>query len=158
MWTKKRGSRAYVAKRLLRTTTCTGTPGYQAPEMVDQKCDYGPGVDVWSLGIIVHAMLAGELPTTIPPTFETANNEWSHVSEEGKQLVTSLLKEDPRQRPTAAQALQLDWLQESKGGRRSSRGTALWNVVRAKLKVASEQQLSKNKKEQQLIGGAKSIL
>lgn len=37
---------------------------------------------------------------------------WAHVSEEGKSFVRSLLNPDSRQRPTAEEAQQCDWIQE----------------------------------------------
>lgn len=37
---------------------------------------------------------------------------WTHVSDEGKSFVRSLLNPDSRQRPTAEEAQQCDWIQE----------------------------------------------
>ena len=39
-----------------------GSPSYAAPEIVARKLYEGPPVDVWSLGVVLHAMLAGRLP------------------------------------------------------------------------------------------------
>jgi serine/threonine protein kinase len=113
-------------------------------------CDYGTGVDIWSLGIILHAMLCGELPLTLPPTFVSgssqSNNAWDHVSEMGKRLVTQMLQENPTLRPTAAQALKSEWFNQknttstagTKERRISMQAQALWSTVRSKLKVASK--------------------
>ena len=39
-----------------------GSPSYAAPEIVSRKLYEGPAVDVWSLGVVLFAMLAGYLP------------------------------------------------------------------------------------------------
>ena len=39
-----------------------GSPSYAAPEIVARKMYEGPPVDVWSLGVVLHAMLCGRLP------------------------------------------------------------------------------------------------
>ena len=39
-----------------------GSPSYAAPEIVARKDYLGPPVDVWSLGVVLFAMLAGYLP------------------------------------------------------------------------------------------------
>nr|CAB3254896.1 hormonally up-regulated neu tumor-associated kinase homolog A [Phallusia mammillata] len=47
------------------TTQC-GSPAYAAPELLAKK-PYGPKVDVWSIGVITFALLAGKLPFTVEP-------------------------------------------------------------------------------------------
>jgi serine/threonine protein kinase len=39
-----------------------GSPSYAAPEIVSRKLYEGPPVDVWSLGVVTFAMVAGYLP------------------------------------------------------------------------------------------------
>lgn len=38
-----------------------GTVGYAAPEIL-KKQPYGKGVDLWSLGVIIYALISGSLP------------------------------------------------------------------------------------------------
>ena len=50
----------YVAGKRLRCHC--GSPSYAAPEIVARQDYLGPPVDVWSLGVVLFAMLAGYLP------------------------------------------------------------------------------------------------
>ena len=45
--------------------TICGTSNYIAPEVLDGKEGYSFEVDIWSLGVMIYAMLIGK------PTFET---------------------------------------------------------------------------------------
>ncbi|KAG9247519.1 kinase-like domain-containing protein [Calycina marina] len=95
-----------------RRTTLCGTPNYIAPEILEKgKGGHDHMVDIWSLGIIIFAMLTGKPPfqsTTADeiyrrarereynwPKLETSENS---ISEETKDLVSTLLQ-DPEKRP-----------------------------------------------------------
>jgi 5'-AMP-activated protein kinase catalytic alpha subunit len=43
-----------------------GSPSYAAPEIVARKLYEGPPVDVWSLGVVLFAMMSGFLPFHSP--------------------------------------------------------------------------------------------
>ena len=51
-----------------KLTTCCGTPSYCAPEVLSGGSFYAEPIDVWSCGIVLVAMLAGELPWDEPKT------------------------------------------------------------------------------------------
>lgn len=53
-------TREYEAKRLMETYC--GTTGYAAPEMLAGRKYTGQEVDIWSLGVILYALLCGALP------------------------------------------------------------------------------------------------
>ena len=127
---------AAFRKKSLRTKTVTGTPGYQAPEMMDGGTSYGTEVDIWSLGIILHAMLCGALPADFgAPKFD--DTVWNHVSIDAKDLITSMLQEDPNQRPSAAKLLKSKWLNGGIGST-TKNPKELWKLVQSKLRVESE--------------------
>lgn len=46
--------------------TICGTPNYIAPEVLDGKVGHSFEVDVWSLGVIIYAMLIGKPPFETP--------------------------------------------------------------------------------------------
>jgi calcium-dependent protein kinase len=92
-----------------------GTPFYVAPEVLrgtyDSKCD------LWSVGVMLFAMLSGELPfyannvTSVfrkieSGCFKMNNDRWESISEETKHLVTKLLCLNTHDRLSANEALE----------------------------------------------------
>ena len=84
--------------------TVCGTPNYIPPEIVCHQ-PHGLSVDLWSLGCIVYACLAGQPPfesATIPATLSNIKDMQFGVPEEwslaAKSLVTSLLVWEKRER------------------------------------------------------------
>ncbi len=51
--------------------TICGTPNYIAPEILDGKVGHSYEVDVWSLGVIMYALLIGKPPFETPEVNST---------------------------------------------------------------------------------------
>ncbi|PBP19576.1 cell cycle serine/threonine-protein kinase CDC5/MSD2 [Diplocarpon rosae] len=95
-----------------RRTTLCGTPNYIAPEILSKdKGGHDHAVDIWSLGIIIFAMLTGKPPfqsATADEIYRRAREreyDWpkldtseNFISDETKNLVAELLQA-PEQRP-----------------------------------------------------------
>ena len=94
------------------TTRC-GSEEYAAPELISGKQYDGRKTDIWSLGIILYALLVGYLPFNlehgqsrrlffskiIRAEFTSPNNEnesgkRSRISNEAKDLVKKILHKD----------------------------------------------------------------
>jgi calcium-dependent protein kinase len=92
-----------------------GTPFFIAPEVLEGS-SVGLSCDMWSLGVCIHVVLCGMPPFETPegaltfgavPTFQGPT--WDRVSPDCRVLVKSLLARNPKDRLTAAQALENPW-------------------------------------------------
>ncbi|KAJ1624168.1 SNF1-related protein kinase [Pavlovales sp. CCMP2436] len=96
-------------------TSC-GSPNYAAPEVISGKLYAGPEVDVWSMGVILYALLCGSLPfddENIPNLFKKIKGGIytlpGHIGEPTKDLIAKMLVVDPLQRITIAEIRQHPW-------------------------------------------------
>mmetsp|Transcript_7512 Transcript_7512/g.12687 ORF Transcript_7512/g.12687 Transcript_7512/m.12687 type:complete len:305 (-) Transcript_7512:105-1019(-) len=97
-----------------------GTPAYLAPEIIIDKGYEGFFVDVWSLGVLLFAMLCGTVP------FKASNLEDLHklilkgdfsfpceLSDDAQTLVRGMIQLEPKARLTVPQILSHSWLKET---------------------------------------------
>ncbi|RMZ74000.1 CAMK CAMKL MARK kinase [Pyrenophora seminiperda CCB06] len=111
-------TREYEGKSNYLQTWC-GTICYSAPEMLKGEKYAGEKVDVWSLGIILYALLVGELPfddddemITKTRILKEEPNYPENFPQQAKELCQLLLSKRPILRPTLADILQNPWLSE----------------------------------------------
>ncbi|CAN1188693.1 Serine/threonine-protein kinase PEPKR2 [Linum perenne] len=93
-----------------------GSPAYVAPEVLQE--DYSEKVDIWSAGVLLHALLAGVLPfkgDSLESVFEAIKTVkldfhagvWESVSKPARDLLARMLTRDVSARITADEALSL---------------------------------------------------
>ncbi|KAI3644844.1 hypothetical protein MP228_011008 [Amoeboaphelidium protococcarum] len=103
-------------KDRLLETYC-GSPFYAAPEMIQGIRYIGPEVDVWSMGVILYAMLSGRLPFDAPTMNELyekiARGKYAvppQFSQDAIHLISRMLTVDPKKRITLAEIKQHPWV------------------------------------------------
>ncbi|KAF2083849.1 kinase-like protein, partial [Saccharata proteae CBS 121410] len=109
-------TREYEGKSNYLSTWC-GTYCYCAPEMLKLEKYAGEKVDVWSLGIILYALLCGELPFDEDDENDTKMRILKEepkypdrMPQGARELIKSLLSKRPLLRPSLADILQHPWL------------------------------------------------
>ncbi|XP_033741281.1 sperm motility kinase Y-like isoform X2 [Pecten maximus] len=99
------------------STQC-GSPAYAAPEIFSNQ-KYGSSVDIWSLGVCMHAMLIGTLPFVPQPANNLAQLHAlilkgcsipEELSVECKDLLKRMLQPDYRRRIRIEEVLHHAWM------------------------------------------------
>ncbi|KAG7972095.1 hypothetical protein I3843_07G166900 [Carya illinoinensis] len=100
-------------------TGLAGSPAYVAPEVLFGK--YSEKVDIWSAGVLLHALLVGVLPFrghSKEVIFEAIKNDnldfhsgvWESISKPARDLIGRMLTRDVSVRINADEVLRHPWL------------------------------------------------
>lgn len=100
--------------------TFCGSLAYSAPEILLGDSYDAPAVDIWSLGVILYMLVCGQAP------FEKANDSEtltmimdckytvpSHVTQECRSLIATMLVRDPKKRATVEELASSAWLKQT---------------------------------------------
>ncbi|KAH8415970.1 hypothetical protein KR222_005426 [Zaprionus bogoriensis] len=100
--------------------TFCGSLAYSAPEILLGDSYDAPAVDIWSLGVILYMLVCGQAP------FEKANDSEtltmimdckytvpSHVTQECRSLIATMLVRDPKKRATVEEIASSGWLKQA---------------------------------------------
>lgn len=102
------------------TAGLAGSAFYMAPEVAAGR-RYGPAADMWSCGVVLYALLTGELPFAGATHHEvhrsvvrrgrqlTVGKKWWGISPAAKGLVQRLLEYSPLRRPSPEEVLRANW-------------------------------------------------
>ena len=114
-------------------TSACGSPFYAPPEMLKGSSYRGSGVDIWSVGVVLFAMICGYLP------FEGEDNDKlykkiidgkfsipTHVSGQARELIYQLLNTNPRKRINISQIKKHPWI-KFYGNGLSNNGEPIFN-------------------------------
>lgn len=106
-----------LVRRGERMAEQCGTPAYIAPEILLDKGYEGFGVDIWSAGIALHAMLYGKVPFKAnnmrdlnKMIMKGSYSLKDGISPEAKHLLTRMLEVNPKKRITTSEVLKHSWL------------------------------------------------
>jgi serine/threonine protein kinase len=96
--------------------TMCGTPNYTAPELIANQDYDGAASDIWSLGVVLYALLVGKLPfddVNLSSLFAKASRgrymEPRHVSSTVRGLIRQMLDPNPVTRITYAELQVHPW-------------------------------------------------
>jgi serine/threonine protein kinase len=111
-----------------------GTLDYMAPELLGPIKRYNAKADIWSVGVLLYALLSGALPFRrawpglsakeadvrtrdfiLAGRVELEAGPWARVSPPAKALVRRMLTVDPDARPGAMECLRDAWIADAAG-------------------------------------------
>lgn len=103
-----------------RRATMCGTMDYLPPEMLENSV-YDEKVDLWAIGILIYEFLVGRPPfeaNSTSATYERIRRVDlrfpAHVSDDAKDLISRLLRKDPKQRPTIEEVMVHPWVTKNR--------------------------------------------
>uniref|UniRef100_A0A0N4Z346 non-specific serine/threonine protein kinase n=1 Tax=Parastrongyloides trichosuri TaxID=131310 RepID=A0A0N4Z346_PARTI len=109
-----------VQDNVMLKTFC-GSPPYAAPELFKDQEYYGPGVDIWALGVLLYFMIVGITPfrgDTVSDLKQTIlKGQYSmpeYVTTFAQHVINRMLDVNPQRRMTIQDIKKAYWLNDSK--------------------------------------------
>ncbi|XP_063176988.1 maternal embryonic leucine zipper kinase isoform X5 [Chroicocephalus ridibundus] len=102
-----------------RLNTSCGSPAYAAPELIQGKAYIGSEADIWSMGVLLYALLCGFLPfddNSLMAVYRKITRgkysipKW--LSPGSTLLINQMLQVDPKKRITVKHLLSHPWLMQ----------------------------------------------
>lgn len=113
----------------LMRTPC-GSPFYVPPEVLQELPYDGKKSDIWSLGVVLFAMITGSLPWMEPNQARLVEKicraeYWipGHVTKVVKELIRGMLNPDPNERYSIDEVAQSPWICDERVARASTEST-----------------------------------
>lgn len=126
-------------------STCCGSAAYAAPELIRGEKYKGQPADMWSLGILLYALLCGFLP------FDDDNTQRLYrliqrgtyeippwLSTDSQKLIGQLLKHNPDHRLTMKMLLSHPWLLKGLKTKAIDHGSTLGDLDELNMDVVTE--------------------
>jgi serine/threonine protein kinase len=113
------GFSGYLKEGALLNTSC-GSPNYAAPELINGGGYEGTSIDVWSLGVVLYAMIVKRLPfddDNLHRLYHLIYNCKyiipSNVDSSARDLIIRMLMRNPKERISVREILNHKWLQNN---------------------------------------------
>ncbi|XP_061101756.1 maternal embryonic leucine zipper kinase [Conger conger] len=110
---KPKGGLGYELK------TCCGSPAYAAPELIQGKAYIGSEADVWSMGVLLYALLCGYLPFDDDNCMvlyrKITRGQYDHphwLSPGSILLLNQMMQVEPKMRVTVRHLLDHPWVMQ----------------------------------------------
>eukprot|EP00442_Polarella_glacialis_P053147 CAMPEP_0115121870 /NCGR_PEP_ID=MMETSP0227-20121206/46488_1 /TAXON_ID=89957 /ORGANISM="Polarella glacialis, Strain CCMP 1383" /LENGTH=573 /DNA_ID=CAMNT_0002523701 /DNA_START=92 /DNA_END=1813 /DNA_ORIENTATION=+ len=117
------GFAAQVTSKDTKLRAFCGTPSYMAPEIIRGDGYSGFAADVWALGVVVHALLAGSLPfaaRTEMQLYAKIRRGFFQfpdcLGELPRKLIKGCLRPEPSTRPSSTAIMRHSWVTGSVPG------------------------------------------
>ncbi|KAJ8436597.1 hypothetical protein Cgig2_031538 [Carnegiea gigantea] len=143
-----------------------GSAYYVAPEVL--RRNYSAEADVWSAGVILYILLSGVPPfwgeneqgifdSILRGQLDFSSEPWPSISSSAKDLVRKMLRQDPKERLSALDALHHPWMRED--GDASDKPIDIAVLTRMKqframnkLKKVALRVIAENLSEEEIVG------
>eukprot|EP01156_Anaeramoeba_ignava_P002165 Anaeramoba_ignava/a217728_118.p2 GENE.a217728_118~~a217728_118.p2 ORF type:complete len:525 (-),score=175.77 a217728_118:2237-3811(-) len=114
------GLSTFLQKKNSLCKTSCGSPSYSAPEVIHGHKYQGKKADIWSIGIVLYALLCGSLPFGGSTTREICDcilrgkfSVPAYLSDSAQDLLQHMIDPNPKTRYSLEKILRHDWLSKN---------------------------------------------